>query len=260
MLDKALLWSLEYPNGNISYLFGTMHVKDELAFRFEESAILKMESCTHYYAEMDLNEASQLIKPRDYYIPNDQNLVELLGPKKFEKLNKILVKAFNFNLEPWINFYPVIICNKIAEQILNEERSQSLDAFLWTQAIRLNLNLGGVETVQEQIDCMKRLDLNHQIKVLKSVCKNVNKYKNSILGLREMYANGEILKLYKATKKSLSEFKKPLLIDRNINMTESILQKPDEKAFFAVGAAHLAGYLGILRLLKNKGIKLKAIN
>lgn len=53
--------------------------------------------------------------------------------------------------------------------------------------------------------------------------------------------------------------KEVLIYNRNQLMYERIDGRREQSSFYALGAAHLAGKKGVLRLLKNAGYKIKAI-
>ena len=55
---KTLLWQIQKPDFSISYLFGTMHVKDAIAYSYFESVQPYIQSASIYAAEMDLDQAS----------------------------------------------------------------------------------------------------------------------------------------------------------------------------------------------------------
>jgi uncharacterized protein YbaP (TraB family) len=75
-----------------------------------------------------------------------------------------------------------------------------------------------------------------------------------------LYLEGDIQKLYKATKKGSGKLRKILLFNRNKIMANRIDQFAKEETFFAaIGAGHLGGEKGVLRLLKLKGWKVKPV-
>jgi uncharacterized protein YbaP (TraB family) len=77
------------------------------------------------------------------------------------------------------------------------------------------------------------------------------------------YRNEDVNSLYAMTtaKDAMSEYTKKILLDnRNENWVKimpGMMQK--EGVFFAVGAAHLAGELGLINLLKKAGYTVKPI-
>ena len=81
--------------------------------------------------------------------------------------------------------------------------------------------------------------------------------------LVKIYKTKDLEKVYEEVKKSTTEYKKfdkVLIDDRNANWIPKIEKLiKEKKCFVAVGAAHLGGKYGVIKLLKDKGYKLKPI-
>jgi Uncharacterized protein conserved in bacteria len=74
------------------------------------------------------------------------------------------------------------------------------------------------------------------------------------------YAQGDIQGLYKSAKKDAKGMRKVLLYRRNRLMAKRFAEIASrEPLFCAVGAGHLAGGKGMLRLLKNAGFSLRPV-
>lgn len=259
MSDKALLWRLSKKQHPDSYLFGTMHVRDNAAFSFTDTVLKYINECQYYYGEIDLDEASEQLSPENYLMPDHLDIRQILPERKYKRMHKHALQILNFDLEPWTRFYPLVICNRMAETILMEDNSMALDSYLWIKASEAGKNLGGIEKVSDQLQLMQTLDLDTQIQMLKKICLQLSKYRKSILQLKKYYETQDIKRLYKESLKSLGSFRHSLLYERNIQMAEFIDSCSGRSAFFTMGAAHLAGNKGVLRLLKKKEFKLKPV-
>ena len=259
MIAKSLLWRIRQEGQPASYLFGTMHVKDDIAYAHVDKAIKALYTCIDFMTEIDLLKAQDIIQPSDYCIPNGGKISELLGERKFMKACRILDKAFGFNLNLVDQLYPIFVVSKLTESLLNEENSLPLDAYLWEQAQRLNMNCTGLEEPQDQVKVLNALDMELQLKMLKDTVANVSKFKKSTLKLIKAYGDQDIQVLFKKSAESLGSFRKLLLFDRNEFMTERISSNIATATFYAIGAAHLAGQKGILNLLKKRGFQLKPV-
>lgn len=260
MIAKSLLWRIRKENHPPSYLFGTMHVKDDIAYAHIDKAITALYTCRGFMTEIDLAEAQTIIKAADYCIPEGGKISQLMGERKFSKASTILKKAFSFDLSSVDRLWPIFVINKLTESLLNEENSLPLDAYLWEQANRLNMECSGLEAPEDQIKVLNALDLDAQLKMLKDTIANVSKFKKSTKSLVKGYAEQDIQLLYKKSSKSLGAFRNLLLFDRNINMVNKIESHSDVATFYALGAAHLAGQKGILNLLKKRGYYLSPVH
>jgi uncharacterized protein YbaP (TraB family) len=110
------------------------------------------------------------------------------------------------------------------------------------------------------MNTFKEISLEFQLKQLKDICRNVNKFRKTLKKLSLSYKNQDINKLYKVSKKAMGALKYKLIYERNSIMTQNILKLSNNHAtFISIGAAHLAGKHGVLRLLKDQNCILKPI-
>jgi len=153
MLENSLLWEVkENKTNTTSYIFGTMHVKDKIAFEYADLALKYMYRCDAYFGEMNLKNSQTEVKFSDYLLPDGNSLKFYLKEKHFNKMFKNVKQAYGVDLEELQYFKPFIILTKISESILSEDNSRPLDYFLWQKAESLNMDMQGLESVKEQID------------------------------------------------------------------------------------------------------------
>lgn len=259
MLESSLLWKIIEPDNKTSYLFGTMHVKDDVAFQHLGFIKKRLHQCDYFKTEIDLELAKELLNPEIYLLPDEARVSELIGAKKFNKLQKIFYKSFAFNIEKWDRFLPLIIINKISESIMKEHHALSLDAHLWNEAKRLKIQCSGLETIDEQLSILSSLSIESQCKSFIEAGRNISNFRNQVLALAKHYSQQNISLLYKLTYKHLGEMRKVLLFKRNKIMADRIISSTEKSCFYAVGAAHLAGEKGIIAYLKKNNIKITPI-
>ena len=259
MIRKSLLWELSQAGCPKSYLFGTMHVQDNKAFTHWDKAQLALSQCDYFCSEINLSEAQSKVSTEDYLLPNELRISSLVTPRRYAKMCKILMHSFNFDLDQWDRFLPMIVINRLAENLLSKDNARPLDSQLWAEATKLKLSCDGLETLAEQLRLLKSLAVKEQLQQLEGACRNISKFRLSITRVTNIYEAEDISNLYKLTKKSLGNFKSSLLYDRNRIMARRIKNRVEQKTFYAVGAAHLAGAYGVLPLLKELGYRVKPI-
>jgi len=257
---QSLLWELSNGTAGKSYLLGTMHVRDYRAFIYQDIITHYIDKCKIFATEYDLRERHQL-KGNDFAnLPEGIDLKLLIGKHKYNRLRKILIKSFSVDLDHLNKTLPLFIINILTEQILTKSKSVPLDTFLWQYAENTQRELRGVETLSEQLTTLSKLPLKYQIKSLLEIGRNPKIFRRQIYKLINLYVKGDIYDLYKKSRKSLGKQRKLLLYDRNMIMEERIRAlMQEETSFIAVGAGHLGGKKGILRLIKKKGISIKPI-
>lgn len=258
---QSLLWQIQSKQiAAPSYLFGTMHIKDQRAFKYNDILYDKIQSCNAFATEFNLDDMPHSNAPNAFLLPKGNSIEQLLGFKKFQKLQRILKRAFNLDLRLFNNFQPFLICNMIGEAILSQDNQHALDAHLWHYAKKLDKQLTGIETYEEQIAILKKIPIIYQVKALLAIGKNVKKHRQQLTKITEIYQEGNPQKIYKNAQKGAGKLRKLLLYNRNQIMAERIAQMARQNTFvFAIGAGHLGGQKGVLRLLKKQNFSLHPI-
>lgn len=259
MKEKSLLWELSINDGLRSYVFGTIHINNDLAFKHAKKAINAIQQCDQFFAEINLDEAQNQLSPAVYFLPDDKVLKDYLSPKKLKKIRKSLLKSFDLDIRPYEKLLPIMLTNKISESVLNSKGGRTLDQALWDEARRLRLETDGLETLEEQLDILGSLDIKDQLQSLVAIAKNTSKIRKTTEKLAICYQEQDIYKLHRLSRKSLGKMRQSLLYNRNEIMSNRIITKLDRKSFFAIGTGHLAGNKGVLALLKRQGISINAV-
>lgn len=254
---QSLLWKIEgdaLPNA--SYIFGTMHVKDQRAFQRLDKVYDAISACNIFAAEFDLD-SSVGIDPHLFNLPSGLTLNQIMPIKKYEKLRKTLQRHLKIDIHPLRHNQPLLVSNLIEAQLLTTDMPHSLDEHLWQYARSLTKEMSGIETLQEQISVLQKISSEQQLQNLLATVRNFPRYRQHLLQMANWYAQGELLKLYRSTKKNTRAMRSILLYDRNKLMAARITTMTTQQtAFCAIGAAHLAGEKGVLRLLKQRGFRL----
>lgn len=259
--NKTLLWQINQPDqSQYSYVFGTMHVRDNAAFQNLDFVSTKIKECEAFATEYHLDEGQTHLPDDFVYLPNSKSLTDYIPPKKYEKLQKSILKSFQIDLDLFKRLQPLFINNLIGERLLSKDKEQALDSYLWDFAKSENKTLLGIETWQEQLATLEKLTLEYQTKGLIDIGKSTKKYRRALNKSVQDYVNGDFQRLYQAAKKGAGDKRKALLYNRNIIMTDRIADFMQEHTIFAaIGAGHLGGGKGVLRLLKEKGLVVKPV-
>jgi uncharacterized protein YbaP (TraB family) len=142
---------------------------------------------------------------------------------------------------------------------------QSVESELMKVTKEQNEEVFGLETVEDQMKVFDNIPYQTQAEeLLKTAKGDLTKDKEEMQKMMAIYQNKDIEGMLKMMDKSdnkiTSENQDVLLNNRNKNwiskMTEVMMQKP---TFFGVGAGHLAGEEGVIKLLRKKGFKVEAV-
>ncbi len=246
----------------ISYLLGTMHVKPSRKEKnWQETYLNYIDLCKVFATEFPLDKIDVTLLGKSSLLKEDQLISDLLSTSQLNKLEKKLLKSLGLPLRSLLRMKPIMIVNLVNERILADCNPISMDTSLWQAAEEKGKILKGIETFEEQLQLLERIPIKYQLKNLLSIVKNIGKYKQQLLHLGALYDAGDMQKLYKVSKKGLGPIRKFMLKDRNKIMADRIVELATEQSLFcAIGAGHLAGKYGVLRLLKQQGLTIKPIN
>lgn len=253
-----LLWKILPPGASQpSYLFGTIHVRDSRAFHLFEKAKLRLAECEIFATEFAFSEMEQSQVEQIFKLPDGQNLREQLPRGAWKNLEWIAQKILKTPIENFEKMHPMAVSTLISQVVLQEDMPFSLDETLSKAAAEMGKHLTGVETFADQLATMKRIAPESHLQGLTWVLKNYGRYRRRVLRMVELYEKSEVEKLYKLARKDSKGMRKILLNDRNWHMARRFLEiSASGSLFCAVGAGHLAGASGMLRLLKKAGCQI----
>jgi hypothetical protein len=243
-----------------SYLFGTMHLQNDVAFTHKKIVLKKIAKCDAFATEFKLDDADEAKMTQYMNLPEGVLLEGLLSKKKFGQIDAFLQENFHIPLLAFNGSKPMVITNLITASIFQKDMDLALDMFLYQHAKMQGKELLGIETFEEQLEIMQKIPLAIQVKSLKDLIKNFEAHRQEMHDLATLYAEGNTKKLYKLAKKGAKGFRKIMIYDRNEIMAERITKLIQEKsACVAIGAGHLEGKRGILNILKTNGVKVKRV-
>ena len=256
-----MLWKFYKTDPEVcSYLFGTMHMSTKEDYTFVEKARKYIQTVSIYAAEMDLN-ASQSSDIMQYFLlPEGEVFSSFFRPKQYKKHQKVIYRSFKVDIQNFESYSPFFINNFLAELSLTKSENEPLDHHLWSYATSLGKEMTGVESLADQLEILKGIPIDFQIKSFKDTVKNISSFRKRVLTINRLYSQGDVNSLYSITKKSMGKIRKLMIYDRNERMAQRVVEIHQLKpCFVAVGAAHLGGNKGLLNLLKKQGYKIKSV-
>lgn len=265
---KGLLWEIS-GNGlsKPGYLYGTMHVSEKMVFNLSDSFFLALRQVDVVALETN----------HDAWQKFTDNLVQESGIDPFStgiynasgrENNNLYNEAFLFNA-PGRDMYGALLSAKpvMSNEFLyrsndyqqDYEEDTYLDLFIFQAGKKLGKTVVGLETLEGSYEALIRSRIPDDDKE-----ENKHSYFNpNTMNLDEAYRNQD-LDLIDSINRITSpgkNFQRWMLDERNIIMVngiDSILQS-GRSLFSAVGAAHLPGETGLIKLLRKKGYRLRPV-
>lgn len=235
-----------------------MHVRDASAFTWFEAATRRLSDCEVFAAEFDFAEADEAALAAALRLPGGATLDHFLRPGVWKKLDRHARKKLGTTAEAFRQLHPMNVASALTAALMRETAQASLDETLWNFARAYGKEITGVETFDSQLDTLRKIPFEAHLKNLVWLTKNYGRQKRRVRKMLAWYEAGDIRQLYEAARRDAKGLRRVLLYERNASMTRRFAEIAAQRSLFcAVGAGHLAGEKGMLRLLKNAGFGLE---
>lgn len=263
-LEHTLLWRISSDGAASSYLYGTMHSKDDRAFQFGDSVLAAMDRCRIVAGELDLNTDQQgiaLIKRM--WMPDGKELKDLYKKKDWTRVDQALKGRLGMAAPLLYRVKPMFVVAMLTEATMEGDRPNVLDEYLQIRGRENGQRVIGIETIDEQLSAMDVISLKEQAAMLLDHIDHEG-YPEEMETMLDRYAAQDLQGLLKAAETSggmSAEMEKSLLTDRNARMVHRMdsLLRTGESAFFLIGAAHLPNADGLIAGLRAKGYAVEAV-
>ena len=263
-LEKSLLWKISGNGLNKpSYLFGTIHLTCDTSL--DANTLNALEATEQLYLELDMDDKSiQMQMMKLMMMKDGAKLSTLLSPEDFKILDEFMKKNLNMSVKLFDSFKPFMISSMLFPKML-DCKSQSVESELMKVTKEQNEEIFGLEKAEDQMKVFDEISYQDQAdELLKTVKDNLEKDKKEFIEMMTIYQNKDIEGMLKmmsdSDNKITSENQDILLNNRNKNWIPIMVKiMKDKPTFFGVGAGHLAGEEGVIKLLRKKGYKVEAI-
>lgn len=265
-----------------SYIFGTMHSGDPRITQFSPKVISALAQANT--VAFELKEAGGLNDPKTVeqmgatiipYIMATANerVSTLFSPEEKEKIAQIIEK-YGMPSATVDLFKPGFLGAVLSVppcDAKNQEKQPPVDTLLAQKATKEGKSFVGLETLEEQLQIIASQPPEIQKAVLSSALNQQEKGEDIFVTMIELYQKGQIGILIAWSQsedivsseedaKHMEKAMTSLIDDRNTRMFERSLPLVENGgAFIAVGAAHLPGETGILKLYEKAGYIIEKI-
>ena len=276
--SQPLLYRVTDENGSEIYLFGTIHVGNEALYPLSGEVLSAMDACDILAVEVDLvwemEHPEELLKyAMDIYYTDDTRAEDALGMELVEQaadalgMDKRLVNGMK----------PYAILSLLEEKAVSDALLSSdlgVDQYLIRRAREKGMEVRALETLEEQFSLLHSMSnalTGYQMMLYASYPEQAAL---STLQLLDAWKKGdramliamlesedENMPLPQELRQEFESFNRKMYGDRDaafVQMAQNFL-KQNEKVFFAVGAAHVAGTDGMADHLEKLGYTVEEI-
>ena len=257
---KTTLWRISGADTlGASYLFGTVHSRDDRAYQWGDSVAPALQRVQLVAGELDLaaDQRQMMGMLSQVRIPNGGTLKELYKKKEWKRVEAGLRTALGPMHVLAHTMKPYFVLLLLAGTEVAGTHERVLDDELQRAARERGQEVLGLETMLEQLSAMDVLPLDRQAQLL---LQQIDETGNDeeLEDLLDAYAAQDLDLLMATMERSTSmppEMNTSLIVDRNARMAMRMdsIMRSGTTAFFAVGAAHLPGNMGLIALLRERG-------
>jgi len=265
-LKNALIWRITREDlPGPSYLFGTVHVVDSAQYPIHKTVMEQLKRSDALVFETDLTLVDYPRKALEYAMMAHDTLDGLMKKEQYESVRSFFMEEFHFPVEAVKRMKPFYLSSLIGS-LQSSPGSTSHEQVLMEVARREGKAIRGISTLEKESELLDRIPLEEQIRYL---LDEIETYRKGQSGLQqqeimEAYQAAAISRIQTSIYESLCRYDSIyacMFTERNESWMpgmKRLMQK--ESCFFAVGAGHLAGESGLIRLLRKEGYKVKPVH
>lgn len=254
---STLLWRITGKElSKPSYLFGTMHVTDRSVFYFSDSLYRCLERAEGYAMELDPDTAFTALF-RSIFSEDTSGLVkDAVDKQAFAHTAKRMEAELGIPASRVTKKQLWLYSFKSGHDKKPDDMDAPVDTYLYNIARRQGKWVGGIEDLEDQVNLMEELGSKFDADALLDKAKD----KAGLEEITRIYKAQDLDRIVAWTDNADSSFHDAQLNRRNLKMARRIDSMASLRSiFFAVGAAHLPGKAGLIKLLRDKGYTVEPI-
>jgi len=265
---QGLLWQIDGAGPAPSYLFGTMHTADEEVTDLAAPVLDALERAQSLSLEVIMTPEARMSLAFAMMLSDGRTLEQVVGPDLFQRA-VTAGRPYGFGQDQFRLFKPWAVMTLLSLPPSEVKRQaageKALDERLRDAATQRGLALHGLEQIDEQISMFNDMAEADQIAMLDATISQSDQVEAMFEKMRGAYLDqnpAQIFEMMQAQQtgvdpRLVETFTERLLDARNERMAERMQPRLAEGgAFVAVGALHLPGEGGILKILEGQGYRL----
>lgn len=269
--NAQILWKVS-GNGlqKPSYILGTHHAASKDICDNISGFNDAYASIEQVYGEVDtkeMNSAATQIKMMPHMkMPKGQTLSSLYTEEQLKKIDDYITPLLGMGVNAFDKIKPAVLSASIQLTIIMKiypefDPAKGIDSQMQTMARKDKKSALGLETVDFQVDLLYNSPLEEQAADLLEMVEEGQEAEKMIIDLTNRYLKQDLPGLWELMQKdSEPEELEKLVYSRNRNWTAQMKEiMPQTPTMFVVGAGHLPGEQGLIKLLEQEGYKLEPV-
>jgi len=262
-LENSTLWKIS-GNGleKPSYLFGTIHITCDASL--DDDIKKALDETTQLVLELDMDDPTIQTKMMGgMYMKDGKTIKDYVSEEEFTAIDSLFTNQAGMSINMIQNIKPFFLSTMLYPKMMDcPMESFELELMKATKA--QNEEVYGLETIEDQLQVFETIPYEDQIADLIRMAEDNLAYdKATFAKMFKIYEEENITAMLDMmddeNNKTTAKHQDVLLKNRNINWIPKIEEfSKEQPTFFAVGAGHLAGENGVIKLLRKAGFKVTA--
>jgi hypothetical protein len=261
---QSLLYKIsgEGMKNNV-FIYGTIHALSQNDFFIDDIVLEKIDESEKIVLEIDMTDPNMIYEVQSSMIMKEKSIDALLSKDEFSRLKYFFLDSIQMQIDMVKHVKPLMLSSFLLPKIIGSQPA-SYEEFFLQIAIDKGIEIGGLETVSEQISFLDMIPLQEQAKMLMESVNDFNQSRIEFIRLVNVYKTRDIEKVYGLMMEMSTQYKDfgDYLIDaRNLNWIPRIISLGNNKiTFIAVGCGHLGGENGLINLFRKQGFSVQMLD
>ncbi|PSL25939.1 TraB/GumN family protein [Chitinophaga ginsengisoli] len=263
---SSLLWEISGKGlQSPSWLYGTIHAICPQDHQFSPATLNALQQSKALYLEVNIDDIRETSRLREAVLmPEPYSFKALFAADDYVKLSAWFHDSLNIQLAQLDRLKPLVIYSLMIQKFFATtcEQPASTEAEFIKLAKAQQLPVKGLETVMDQLAIFDSIPDTEEAAMMLKTITDTAKSRDVYIKMMAAYKRGDIQALYNQIIETEDMLQyKDLLLDRRNRNWISIISSEAGKAstFFAVGAGHLGGNMGVIALLRKEGYTVKPV-
>ncbi|MGR3810559.1 TraB/GumN family protein [Jiulongibacter sp. NS-SX5] len=247
-----------------SYLFGTIHLMCQSDFQISEALKSAGEQTEQLVLELDMDDPQMMMKmQQNMMMTGGETLDNFISEEDYQTVADYFKTNVGIPLDAVKQVKPFMTMSMLYPSLLGCPL-KTYEQELTVLAQGESKEVIGLETVAEQLGFIDAISLEEQAEILVKSVKEIDDAKAEFDRMIKSYLSEDLEELetiMEESKFSFENLEEKLLTNRNQNWVAAIPKIiAEQSSLIAVGAGHLLGEKGLLKLLKAEGYEITPVH
>ena len=263
--EKTLLWEisgqgLEKP----SYLYGTIHIICEDDVNMTEAMKNAFGNTEQLVLEINLSDTEAVTKAATKMINMEgYDYKGQMSEAGYNKLDSLMTANMGMGMSTGRIMKPLALMSVAYMGLVSCSTTSSMEEEFQKMMEDQGKSMQGLETIESQIAIFDDIPIEEQITWLDEMMVDGGEGREDFESMMTLYKAQDIEAMYNSFDEyqEYAKYSDALLKNRNtawIPVMSEMMK--DKSTFFAVGAMHLGGDIGVINLLREAGYTVKAVS